>query len=237
MLQLISKRTDYGVLQEALEKSQDASTLEEARRIVKHHINLREQLDKSSLDSLCATISHTIARLRLSISNPDFESSFFHLEELCDSLQANLVDLNNLWEKKGDKLDRILQFRIFENDAAQHILWLQDQVVYISRELTNVGYSASQATTAKDHVENYQCTVNSKHPEISRVIEVGQRLISLQHPSVDMINEQNETISKKWEVLTDMIDERIALVKLSASFHSKEDKVSNVTVSYTYSNV
>lgn len=86
---------------------------------MKYHISLHEQLDKSGLDNLCATINHTIARLRPTTSNPDFENSFIHLEEICGSLQSTLVELEKLWELKGDKLDRVLQFRTFENDAAQ----------------------------------------------------------------------------------------------------------------------
>lgn len=57
------------------------------------------------------------------------------------------------------------------------------------------------------------------------MIEVGQRLISLNHPSSEMINSQSDEISEKWEGLTDMIEERMALVILSVNFHTKEDKV------------
>ena len=58
------------------------------------------------------------------------------------------------------------------------------------------------------------------------MIEVGQRLVSLDHPSKEMINQQIDEISEKWEGLTDTIEERMSMVILSVNFHTKEDKVS-----------
>ena len=70
---------------------------------------------------MCAAVCHSIARLRPNTTNPDFEASFIRLEELGGTLQDELAKLKELWEKKGETLDRILQFRTFENDAEQVI--------------------------------------------------------------------------------------------------------------------
>ena len=91
----------------------------QARDAVKHHVNIKEDLDRSTLDNLCETISHSITRLRPIISNPDFDNVYIRLEELCNQLQVMLTQLDTLWETKGDRLDRILQFKVFENDATQ----------------------------------------------------------------------------------------------------------------------
>ena len=70
---------------------------------------------------MCAAVCHSVARLRPNTTNPDFEASFIRLEELGGTLQNELAKLEELWEKKGETLDRILQFRTFENDAEQVI--------------------------------------------------------------------------------------------------------------------
>lgn len=49
--------------------------------------------------------------------------------------------------------------------------------------------------------------------------------MSLNHPSSDMIHKQSEIISEKWEGLTDMVEERVALMLLSFNFHEKQDQV------------
>ena len=90
-------------------------------------MELRQRLNRTGLDSLSASVSHTIGKLRPTNQNPDFESSCQHLEELCILLQETLVGLEKQWEDKGTKLDSVLQFRVFENDAEQ--VWLLSTVM------------------------------------------------------------------------------------------------------------
>lgn len=67
--------------------------------------------------------------------------------------------------------------------------------------------------------------LKDKHQEINRVIEVGQRLLALNHPSSQLITNQIEEVSANWEKLTDYVEERVAVMTLSVSFHEKEEKV------------
>ena len=80
---------------------------------------MRQRLNRTGLDSLSASVGHTIGKLRPANQNPDFESNCQRLEELCTLLQETLVGLEKQWEDKGTKLDSVLQFRVFENDAEQ----------------------------------------------------------------------------------------------------------------------
>lgn len=89
-------------------------------------MEFRQRLNREGLDSLSASMCHTIGKLRPQNGNPDFESSCLHLEELCTSLQDKLVVLEKQWDEKGAKLDSVLQFRIFENDAEQ--VWLLSHI-------------------------------------------------------------------------------------------------------------
>ena len=95
----------------------DPVPIVQARDAVKHHVNLKEQLDRSLLTSLSETVSHSISKLRPLTSNPDFDKVFNRLEELIGLLHTLLSQLEILWERKGEMLDRVLQYKIFETDA------------------------------------------------------------------------------------------------------------------------
>ena len=54
---------------------------------------------------------------------------------------------------------------------------------------------------------------------------MGERLVSIGHPDYEMIKLTNENMSDKWEGLTEMVEERMALMSLAVNFYSKHDKV------------
>lgn len=224
LLQLLSKRENYLALQEMLQHNPDIISLNEARDAVKHHVNIKEDLDRSTLDNLCETISHSITRLRPIISNPDFDNVYIRLEELCNQLQVMLTQLDTLWETKGDRLDRILQFKVFENDATQHLSWLSNETNVLCKTMRDIGTSVSEAHSNKQEIEIFQTSVNSKHQEINRIVKMGERLVSIGHPDYEMIKLTNENMSDKWEGLTEMVEERMALMSLAVNFYSKHDK-------------
>ena len=62
--------------------------------------------------------------------------------------------------------------------------------------------------------------------DINRVLKMGDRLLELHHPSKEMISERTSEINSVREKLKDMMEERVVLVSLSASFHEKQDTVS-----------
>ena len=59
-------------LREQLEQLEDPIDLNEARDSVRRHVEAHQQLDKVELDTLCETISHSIAKLQ-PCYNPDFK--------------------------------------------------------------------------------------------------------------------------------------------------------------------
>ncbi len=86
---------------------------------MKHHVNLKSQLDRSLVIDLSETVAHSVSRLRPLTSNPDFEEIFVKLEDLSGQLHTLFTQLELLWERKGERLDRVLQFKIFEADTAK----------------------------------------------------------------------------------------------------------------------
>ncbi|XP_019853833.1 PREDICTED: triple functional domain protein-like [Amphimedon queenslandica] len=225
MTHLLSVKENYSDLQVIIAKDVVSVDLEEAKKAVKNHLLLLEKFDNHKLESLLTTVKNDVALLQSStLTNPDFDAAFAQIFQLCDSLKTMNFYLNETWKKKGDSLDHVLQFKTFENDASQHQLWVYDQINYISCEITGIGTDVVSARASKLQIELYQRKINDKHAEINRVIEVGQRLISLNHPSSHLISNTIDEISTTWEKLMDSIHQRDSLMSLSASFHEKEER-------------
>ncbi len=80
---------------------------------------MKEQLDRSVLSNLSETVSHSISRLRPLTSNPDFDNMFTKLEDITLQLHNVYGELEILWERKGEMLDKVLQYKMFETDISK----------------------------------------------------------------------------------------------------------------------
>ncbi len=62
---------DFDLIQDKLERKEDPCNLDDARDAVRHHVMMKQQLEKADLDVGCEAVSHTVSKL-LPCSNPDF---------------------------------------------------------------------------------------------------------------------------------------------------------------------
>ena len=64
-----------------------------------------------------------------------------------------------------------------------------------------------------------------KYQDVSRVLQMGDRLIGAYHYASDMIHGRNADLQRRWEELTTLYAERLSLFSLSVIFHDKQQKV------------
>ena len=64
-----------------------------------------------------------------------------------------------------------------------------------------------------------------KYQDVSRVIQMGDRLIAAYHYASDTIHGCNVDLQQKWEEVTMLYAERLSLFSLSVIFHDKQQKV------------
>ena len=83
---------------------------------MRRHVEAKQQLDKTKLDTTCQAVEHAITKLKPS-PNADFTACFSRLEEMCSGLQGMRERLEVLWKEKGTRLDQLLQLRVYENDS------------------------------------------------------------------------------------------------------------------------
>ena len=70
-----------------------------------------------------------------------------------------------------------------------------------------------------------------KHQELSRILQMGDRLVGSHHPGADMMRARGIEMRGLWDILSSVLAERRALLALSLDFHTKQDKVGGTLVS------
>lgn len=71
LLDLLGRLDDFELLREQLEVNENPENLNEARDAVRRHVEAKQRLDKSDLDSVCEAINNTIVKL-FPCTNGDF---------------------------------------------------------------------------------------------------------------------------------------------------------------------
>ena len=70
-IELLGRLDEFERLREQLEVSEQLESLNEARDAVRRHVEAKQLLDKSDLDSSCEAVNHTTVKLS-PCTNPDF---------------------------------------------------------------------------------------------------------------------------------------------------------------------
>ena len=73
----------------------------------------------------------------------------------------------------------------------------------------------------------------AQYREVSRVLQMGERLIAAYHFASGAIRGMNAELHSQWEVYSSLCDDRSALLALSITFHDQQEKVRPVHNSFT----
>ena len=103
---------DLERLKEALEKEEEASSVVEARDIVRPHVEAKQLLNQGDLSVLCGAVNQLVTQYPSGPAVGPIKHQSTVLWEMRGRLEQ-------VWTQKGIKLDQILQLRMYENDVGQ----------------------------------------------------------------------------------------------------------------------
>ena len=89
-------------------------------------------------------------------------------------------------------------------------------------------------THTRTHTHTHDAHTQTKYLEVSRVLQMGERLVTAYHYASDMIRGKNIELRCTWEVFSSMVDDRSALLALSVVFHDGQQKVLSVSLSVCF---
>lgn len=67
--------------------------------------------------------------------------------------------------------------------------------------------------------------VQNVYVNISRIVAVGKRLLEGGHYAAMQIQQLSAQLEREWKAFASALDERSAMLEMSASFHQKADQV------------
>lgn len=67
--------------------------------------------------------------------------------------------------------------------------------------------------------------VQNVYVNISRIVAVGKRLLDGGHYAAMQIQQLSAQLEREWKAFASALDERSAMLEMSASFHQKADQV------------
>lgn len=73
-------------------------------------------------------------------------------------------------------------------------------------------------------------SVQNVYVNISRIVAVGKRLLEGGHYATMQIQQLSAQLEREWKAFASALDERSAMLEMSASFHQKADQVAHIYI-------
>jgi len=140
-------------------------------------------------------------------------------------LRINKQKVHNLWQQKKLKLEQCLQLRVFEQDCAQMLEWLNYNNKCVLMNYTDIGQSYANALDLLQKHEQFHKNCFSGAASIQHITGVANKLLASSHYASNLITLKTNKLDKEWQLFHSALQNRQKILSASCMFHNKADQV------------
>jgi hypothetical protein len=159
--------------------------------------------------------------------NCDFFGEANKIKDPIEQLRLTKQKIQHLWQQKKLKLEQCLQLRIFEQDCAQMIEWLNYNNKCVLMNYTDIGQSYANAYELLQKHEQFHKNCFSGAASIQHITGVANKLIASAHYASNLINLKTVKLDKEWQLFHSLLQNRQKILAASCMFHNKADQYLN----------
>ncbi|KAK1794796.1 hypothetical protein P4O66_010000 [Electrophorus voltai] len=202
--------------------------LESARRAMEEHASLKKRVAKAPAEELDAEGRRLLQRVERGRGG-DAHGLSPRVSALLDKLHAARQHLHQAWHARKLRLDQCFQLRLFEQDAEKMFDWIVHNKGLFLTSYTEIGAKHQHVLELQTQHNHFAMNCMNVYVNISRIMTVGNRLLEGGHYAAMEIQQVSGQLEQEWKTFAAALDERSALLEMSASFHQKSDQyLSNV---------
>ncbi|XP_020600716.1 triple functional domain protein-like isoform X7 [Orbicella faveolata] len=219
-------------IQDGLAREDFADTLDGLKDQIKHNQHVKKWIIKAPVEVL----QEEGEKIRNTIKNPshrddgdslteeDVKKGELQINELVEGLHSKRQKLRELWNLRKLKLDQCFQYRVFQQDAEKMLLWIRENRQEFLLNYTEIGNDTTSAEELEDEHQNFQSSCMSVYTNISRVLEVADKLSEAVHYESDRIEALAQAVSREWKSFDMNINQRSCLLARSVAYHKHSEE-------------
>ncbi|XP_067020221.1 kalirin-like isoform X6 [Acropora muricata] len=207
-----------------------ADTVEGLKDQIKQNQHVKKWIVKAPVEVL----QEEGQKLRSSLQNPDHFTDAFtpedvkkaenQIDELVQGLHSKRQKLRELWNLRKMKLDQCFQYRVFQQDAETMLSWIAENRQEFLLNYTEIGDDAATAEELEDEHRNFEASCMSVYNNISRVLEVADKLSDAVHYESDRIEALAHSVEREWKTFDMNINQRSCLLARSVAYHKHSEE-------------
>ncbi|XP_068751668.1 kalirin-like isoform X6 [Montipora capricornis] len=222
-------------IQDGLSQEDFADSIEGLKDQIKHNQHVKKWIVKAPVevlqdegDKLCSSLQNP-EHVTDGFTTEDVKKAENQIHELVEGLHSKRQKLRDLWNLRKLKLDQCFQYRIFQQDAEKMLTWITENRQEFLLNFTEIGQDANTAEELEDEHRNFEASCMSVYTNISRVLEVADKLSEAVHYESDRIEALAQAVNREWKSFDMNISQRSCLLARSLAYHKhSEEFVHNV---------
>uniref|UniRef100_A0A673JQP6 non-specific serine/threonine protein kinase n=1 Tax=Sinocyclocheilus rhinocerous TaxID=307959 RepID=A0A673JQP6_9TELE len=235
-------------MQETVTRKDFPQDLEGARRMIEEHAALKKRVMKAPVEEVDNEGQRLLQRIQSSESyanrtvpvppgqregqgqpNADTQGLVPRISALLEKLHSTRQNLHQAWHIRKLQLDQCFQLRLFEQDAEKMFDWIMHNKGLFLAGYTEIGNNHPHAMELQTQHNHFAMNCMNVYVNINRIMSVGNRLLEAGHYASQQIKQISGQLEQEWKAFAAALDERSALLEMSATFHQKCDQyMSNV---------
>ncbi|KAB5586590.1 hypothetical protein PHYPO_G00003450 [Pangasianodon hypophthalmus] len=217
-------------LQELVSRRDLPADLEVARCAMDEHSALKKRVARAPTEELEAEGQRLLQRVQAGTkTGGDVQGLTPKVSALLEELRTARQHLHQAWHGRKLKLDQCFQLRLFEQDAEKMFDWIVHNKGLFLTSYTEIGANHQHVLELQTQHNHFAMNCMNVYVNISRIVAVGKRLLEGGHYAAMQIQQLSAQLEREWKAFASALDERSAMLEMSASFHQKADQyLSNV---------
>ncbi|XP_073677543.1 triple functional domain protein [Garra rufa] len=235
-------------MQETVTRKDFPQDLEGARRMIEENAALKKRVMKAPVEEVDSEGQRLLQRIQSSESyanrtvpvppgqregqgqpNADTQGLVPRISALLEKLHSTRQNLHQAWHVRKLQLDQCFQLRLFEQDAEKMFDWIMHNKGLFLAGYTEIGNNHPHAMELQTQHNHFAMNCMNVYVNINRIMSVGNRLLEAGHYASQQIKQISGQLEQEWKAFAAALDERSALLEMSATFHQKCDQyMSNV---------
>uniref|UniRef100_A0A8C2IST8 non-specific serine/threonine protein kinase n=1 Tax=Cyprinus carpio TaxID=7962 RepID=A0A8C2IST8_CYPCA len=221
-------------MQETVTRKDFPQDLEGARRMIEEHAALKKRVMKAPVEEVDNEGQRLLQRIQRQREgqgqpNADTQGLVPRISALLEKLHSTRQNLHQAWHVRKLQLDQCFQLRLFEQDAEKMFDWIMHNKGLFLAGYTEIGNNHPHAMELQTQHNHFAMNCMNVYVNINRIMTVGNRLLEAGHYASQQIKQISGQLEQEWKAFAAALDERSALLEMSATFHQKCDQyMSNV---------
>uniref|UniRef100_A0A672R3G0 non-specific serine/threonine protein kinase n=1 Tax=Sinocyclocheilus grahami TaxID=75366 RepID=A0A672R3G0_SINGR len=221
-------------MQETVTRKDFPQNLEGARHMIEEHAALKKRVMKAPVEEVDSEGQRLLQRIQRQREgqgqpNADTQGLVPRISALLEKLHSTRQNLHQAWHVRKLQLDQCFQLRLFEQDAEKMFDWIMHNKGLFLAGYTEIGNNHPHAMELQTQHNHFAMNCMNVYVNINRIMSVGNRLLEAGHYASQQIKQISGQLEQEWKAFAAALDERSALLEMSATFHQKCDQyMSNV---------